>query len=124
MLAARAGDERPEGDEHEDLQQEHAPAARVLVPVQFVVQAAVQPGDPHQREHRREQPESAPVQLPGQMVRGLRDQHDHDQVVEEFERADHPLAGLLPVGARGLPQLAAQQGPLLLSRGHARSVEG
>lgn len=123
-FVARAGDERAQRDEHEDLQQEHAPAAGVLVPVQFVVQAAVEPGDPHQREHRGEQAQSVPVEFPGQMVGGLRDQYDHDQVVEEFQRPDHALARLLAMRARGLPQVAAHPGELLLSRGHARSVEG
>jgi len=44
--------------------------------VQLVVEAAVDPGDPHQREHRRELAEPAPGQVPGQVVRGLGDQHD------------------------------------------------
>ncbi|MCX4430632.1 hypothetical protein [Streptomyces mirabilis] len=56
-----------------------------------------------------------PVEVPGQVVGGLGDQHDHDQVVEQFERADHALARLLAMGARRLPRLTAQPGPLLVS---------
>jgi hypothetical protein len=57
-----------------------------------MVQAAVCPGDPHQREHRGELAESGPGQVSGQVVGGLGDQHHHGQVIEQFERSDHPLA--------------------------------
>lgn len=121
---ARLRDERTQRDQYQDLQQEHAPAAGILVPVQFVVEAAVEPADPHQREHHGEFTQSAPGQMPGQVVGGLGDQYDHDEVVEQFERADHPLARLLTMGTRRAPQLAAQPGPLLVSRRHAGSVGG
>jgi len=51
--------------------------------------------------------------VPGQAVGGLRDQHDHGQVIEELERADHPLAQRLTVRAGRLPQSAAEPGPAL-----------
>jgi hypothetical protein len=93
--------------QHQDLQQERAAGAGVVVAVQLVMQAAVDPGDPHQREHHGELAEPAPGQVPGQVAGGLGDQHDRGQVVEEFERADHALARLFAVSARWLPQGAA-----------------
>jgi hypothetical protein len=78
-----------------------------------MVQAAVGPGDPDQREHHGELAEPGPGQVPGQPVGGLGDQHDHGQVVEELERADHPLARLLAMRPGRLPQGAAQPGPAL-----------
>jgi hypothetical protein len=79
-----------------------------------MVEAAVGPGDPHQREHRGELAEPGPGQVPGQVVGGLGDQHHHGQVIEELERAYHPLAWLLAVRTRRLPQGAAQPNPALL----------
>ena len=111
--AACLGDEGGHRDEHQDLQQERAAGAGVVVAVQLVVQAAVGPGDPHQREHRGELAESAPGQVPGQVVGGLRDQHDHGQVIEQLERADHALARLLAMRAGRLPQGTAQPSPAL-----------
>ncbi|MET8532094.1 hypothetical protein ABZV67_09045 [Streptomyces sp. NPDC005065] len=90
---------------------------------EHLVEAAVDRGDPHQRENCGELARPAPAQLPGEVVGGLGDQHDHDQVVEQFERADHPLARLLAMGTRGLPQLAAQPVPRFVSRGPARNPE-
>jgi hypothetical protein len=89
------------------------------VAVQLVVEAAVGPGDPHQREHHGELADSAPGQVPGQVVGGLGDQHDHGQVVEQFERADGPLVRLLAVRAGRLPQAAAQLNPTLPAGGRA-----
>ena len=68
------------------------------------LEAAVDPGDPHQCEHRRELAETGPGQVPGHLVGGLGDQHDHGQIVEELERADGALARLLAVRAGRLPQ--------------------
>ena len=51
-------------------------------------------------------------------VGGLGDQHDHGQVIEELERADHPLARLLAVRAGRLPQGAAQPSPALAASNH------
>ncbi len=53
------------------------------------------------------------------MAGGLGDQHDHGEVVEELERADHALARLLAVRAGRLPQGTAQPGPALSARGGA-----
>ncbi len=83
------------------------------------VQAAVGPGDPHQREHRRKLAEPAPCQVPGQVAGGLGDHHDHGEVAEELKRADHALARLRAVRARRLPQGTAQPGPALAARGCA-----
>jgi hypothetical protein len=66
-------DEGAHRDEHQDLQQERTAGAGVLVAVQFMVQAAVGPGDPHQREHRGELAEPGPRQVQGQPVGGLGD---------------------------------------------------
>ena len=44
---------------------------------------------------------------------GLGDQHDHGQVIEELERADHALARLVTVRPGRLPQGAAHPGPPL-----------
>ena len=49
----------------------------------------------------------------GQVVGGLRDQHDHGQVIEELERADHALTRLLAMRAGRLPQGTAQPSPEL-----------
>ena len=76
--------------------------------MQLVVEAAVRPRDPHQREHDGELPESTPGQVAGQVVSALCDQHDHGQVVEQLQRADDTLGRLLTVGARRLPQVATQ----------------
>jgi hypothetical protein len=65
----------------------------------------------NQREHRGELAESGPGQVLGQVAGGLRDQHDHGQVIEELKRADHALARLLAMRAGRLPQRAAQPGP-------------
>jgi hypothetical protein len=46
--------------------------------------------------------------VPGQVVSALRDEHDHGQVVEEFERAHDTFRRLFTVRARRLPQVAAQ----------------
>jgi len=108
--------------EHQDLQQERAAAAGVVVAVQLMVEAAVGPGDPHQREHHGELAESAPGQVPGQVPGGLGDQHDHGQVVEQFERADHALARLLAMSPRRLPQGTAQPSPALSVGGCAGAV--
>ena len=70
--------------------------------------------DLRQREHRRELAEPGPGQVPGQPVGGLGDQHHHGQVIEQLERADHPLARLLAVRTRRLPQGAAQPSLALL----------
>ena len=86
----------------------------VVVAVQLMMQAAVGPGDPDQREHHRELAEPGPAQVPGQRVGGLGDQHHHGQVVEQLERPDHTLARLLTVRTRRLPQGAAQPGPAFL----------
>ena len=51
------------GGEHQDLQQERAAGASVVVAVQLMMQAAVGPSDPHQREHRSELAESGPGQV-------------------------------------------------------------
>jgi hypothetical protein len=47
------------------------------------------------------------------MMGGLRDQHDHGQVIEELERADHALTRLVAVSAGRLPQGTAQPSPAL-----------
>ena len=106
-------DGRAHRGQHQDLQQERAAGAGVLVAVQLMVEAAVGPGDPHQREHDGELAEPGPGQVPGQAVCGLGDQDDHGQVVEQFERTDHTLARLLAVRTRRLPQGAAQPSPAL-----------
>jgi hypothetical protein len=49
----------------------------------------------------------------GQVVGGLRDQHDHGQVIEELERSDHALTRLLAMRAGRLPQGTAQPSPEL-----------
>jgi hypothetical protein len=112
-LAACLGYEGGHRDEQQDLQQERAAGAGVVVAVQFVVQAAIGPGDPHQREHRGELAESGPGQVLGQVVGGLRDQHDHGQVIEELKRADHALTRLLAMRAGRLPQGTPQPSPEL-----------
>jgi hypothetical protein len=43
---------------------------------------------------------------------------DHNEVVEQFQRADDSAPGLLVVGARGLPQLVAQPDPIPMVRCH------
>jgi len=54
------------------------------------------------------------------VVGGLRDQHDHGQVIEELERADHALTRLLAMMAGRLPQGTAQPRPeLCAGRTHA-----
>ncbi len=116
---ARLRDEGAHCGEHQDLQQECAAGAGVVVAVQLVVQAAVSPGDPHQREHHRELAQASPGQVPGQPMGGLGDQRDHGQVIEEFKRADHPLARLLAVWAGRLPQGPAQPGPPLPASSYA-----
>ena len=85
--------------------------------VQLVVEAAVGPGDPHQREQHGELAKPAPCQVPGQVVGGLGDQHHHGEVVEELERADCAFARLLTVRAGRLPQRIAQPGPPLPAAG-------
>src|SRR5258707_290559 len=75
--AACLGDEGADRGEHEDLQQEGAAAAGVVVAVQFMMEAAIGPGDPDQREYRGELAESAPGQVPGKMVGVLGNQHDN-----------------------------------------------
>jgi hypothetical protein len=59
-LAARPRDEGAHRDEYQDLQQERAAGAGVIVAVQVMVQATVGPGDPHQREDRGELAEPGP----------------------------------------------------------------
>ena len=71
--------------------------------MQFVVERAVEPGDPHQSEHRGELAQPGPVEVAAPGPAGLGDQDDDDQVVEQFQRADGPLPGLFAMGARGLP---------------------
>jgi hypothetical protein len=116
---ARRGDERAHRGQHQDLQQERAAGPGVLMAVQLVVQAAVGPGDPHQREHRGELAQPGPAQVPGQPVGGLRHQHHHGQVIEQLQRADHPLPRLLAVRPRRLPQGTAQPSPQLPARDRA-----
>jgi hypothetical protein len=91
----------------------------VVVPVQFVVKAAVGPGDPHQRENRGELAEPGLVQVTSQMAGGLGHEYHYRQVVEELNRADHALIRLLAVRAGRLPQRPAQPGPALASGGNA-----
>jgi hypothetical protein len=55
--------------------------------------------------------------VPGQAVGGLRDQHHHGQVIEQLERADHPLARLLTVRTGRLPQGTTQPSPALPASG-------
>ena len=117
--AACLGDEGAHRDEHQDLQQERAAGAGVVVAMQLVVEAAVGPGDPEQREHYGELAESTPGQVPGQMVGALRDQHDYGQVVEQFKWADYPLGRLGAARAGRLPQVAAQPSPTLSASGCA-----
>ena len=45
----------------------------------------------------------APGEVSGQVMGGLGDQDDDNEVVEQFQRADDSPSGLLAVGARGLP---------------------
>jgi len=113
------GDGGAHRDQHQDLQQERAAGAGVVAAMQRVVQAAVDPSDPYQREHHRELAEPGPGQVPSQVVGGLGDEHDRGQIVEELEWADHALARLLAVRAGWLPQGAAQPGPALVARGGA-----
>src|SRR5262250_778711 len=87
--------------------------------MQLVVEAAVDPCDPHQREHHRELTESAPGQVSGQVVGSLGDQHDRREVVKELQWADYALARLLAVSARRLPQVAAQPRSTLTASGCA-----
>jgi len=47
-------------------------------------------------------------------VRGLGDKHDNRQVIEELKRADRPLARLLAVRPRRLPQGTPQAPPALI----------
>jgi hypothetical protein len=108
------GDERAHRGQHQDLQQERAAGPGIVVAVQLMVQAAVGPGDPHQRKDHRELAQPGPGQVAGQPVRGLGDQHHHGQVIEQFQRPDHALARLLAVRTRRLPQGAAQPSPALL----------
>src|SRR5262249_21548893 len=61
---ARLGDEGAHRDQHQDLQQERAAGASVVVAVQLVVETAVGPGDPYQREHHGELAQAAPCQVP------------------------------------------------------------
>jgi hypothetical protein len=110
--AARLGDEGAERDEHQDLQQQYAPAASIVAAVQFVMERAVEPGDPHESENRGELAQSLQGEVSGQVVAGAGDQHDHDEVIEQFQRADDALARLVPMGPRRLPQLAAQPRPV------------
>jgi hypothetical protein len=117
--AACPGDERAHRDEDHDLQQERAAPAGVVAAMQLMVQAAVEPGDPHQREHRAELAKPAPGHLPGQVVGRLGDQHDHGEVVEELEWAYHALMRLLPMRARRLSQ-AAQPGQRLPASAQGR----
>ena len=84
--------------------------------VQLVVECAVEPGDPDQGEHRRVLAQPARREVNGQLTRGLGDQHDHDQVVEELQRADNAIRGLFAVGAGGLPQKAPQPDPPVVLR--------
>lgn len=122
--AACLGDAGADRGEHQDLQEERAAAAGVVTAVQLVVQAAVGPGDPHQREHHGELAEPGPGQVQGQVAGGLRDQYDHGQVVEQFEWADRALARLVAVRAGWLPQRAAQPGPAISAGGCAGSGSG
>jgi hypothetical protein len=85
----------------------------MVVAVQLVVEAAVDPGDPRQREHRGDLAEPAPCQVQGQVAGVLGDQHDHGQVVGELTRAHRALVRLLAVSEGCLPQAAAQPGPAL-----------
>jgi hypothetical protein len=122
--AARLGDEGAHRDQHQNLQQERAAGAGVVVAMQLVVQAAVEPGDPHQREHHHELAEAAPRQVPGQVVGGLGDQHDRGQVIEKLERADRARLRLLAMRARRPPQQAAQPGPPRPASGCAGATLG
>jgi hypothetical protein len=72
--------------------------------MQLVMEAAVDPGDPYEREYDGKLAESRPVQMTGQMTSVLCDKYDHGQVIEELERADHALARLLAVRPGRLPQ--------------------
>src|SRR5690242_20843635 len=47
-------------------------------------------------------------------------QHHHGQVIEQLERADHPLPRLLAVGTGRLPQGTTQPGPALPASGPDR----
>jgi len=76
-----SGNEGAERDEYQDLQQEHAAAAGVVSAVQFVVEGAVEPGNPHQGEHRGELAQSAPGEVSGQV---MGDQDDDNEIVEQF----------------------------------------
>jgi hypothetical protein len=67
------GDERTHSDEHQDLQEKRAAGAGVVVAMQLVVEAAVRPRDPHQREHDGELAESTPGQVAGEVVSALCD---------------------------------------------------
>lgn len=58
------------------VHKEDDPAACVPSAVQFVVEAAVEPGDPHQREHHGELGQFVPGEVPGELVGGLRHQYD------------------------------------------------
>jgi len=104
---------------NEEVSSVEETAAGVVAPVQLVMEAAVGPGDPYQREHHGELAESAPRQVPGQAAGGLSHQHDHSQVVEQLKRADNALVRLLAVRAGRLPQVAAQPSPALFASGCA-----
>jgi hypothetical protein len=79
--------------------------------MQFVVETAVDPGNPDQSEDHAALAQAAPVEVPGEVAGGLRDQHDDDEVVEELQWADNALARLFAIGARRLPQKATHPPP-------------
>src|SRR5580693_2140332 len=60
--------------------------------------------------------------MPREVTGGLGDQHDHGEVIEEFKRTDHALAGLLAVRAGRLPQGAAKPVPARTARSSVRHL--
>jgi hypothetical protein len=105
--AACLGNERSHREKHQYLHQKRGAATDVVAAVQLVMQGSVGPRDPYQREHHSELSEPAPGQVPRKVVGGLGNRRNDGQVIEEFERANRTLEGLLAVRSRRLPQTAA-----------------
>ena len=94
------GREHGQQDQHAHLDEDDVACPPVLAAVQLEVHRPVDPGDPDQGEDDGELGDAARRHVLGQVVGGLPDDGDVDEVVEELEHADRAAGDASPC-ARG-----------------------
>src|ERR671922_197260 len=95
----------------EHLGEREHPRAHVVRPVQVVIHRPVRPRRPHHVEQEDEPSDSGPRHVLREPFGHLGDDHDEDEVEEQFQERHAPIGLAVGVPPRRLPQPWARTGP-------------